>query len=83
MMPDFAFASLFGEPPCSIDPVRSSTITMSIGFAPHGWQAVALAPMFIELMPNTRAKAVSAVPWAVTCTAFTGCAARAPRRCTW
>ena len=45
---------------------------MSSGFAPQGWQAVALAPTVIELMPKMRAKAVSALPLAVTCTAFTG-----------
>ena len=59
MMPVRAFASLFGVPPSDIDPVRSSTTMMSSGFAPHGWQAVALAPTFIEVMPKTRAKAVS------------------------
>ena len=55
-----------------IEPVRSSTIMMSSGFVPQGWQAVALAPMVIELMPKTRAKPVAAVPRAFTSTAFTG-----------
>ena len=45
---------------------------MSSGLVPHGWQAVALAPIVISLMPKMRAKPVAALPCALTSTAFTG-----------
>ena len=66
MMPVVRVDELVRRAALGIDPVRSSTTMMSSGFAPQGWQAVALAPTVIELMPKTRAKAVSALARADT-----------------
>ena len=59
-------------PDCTshIEPVRSSTIMMSSGFAEHGEQAVAVACTSKESMPMIRAKNVFTLEFAVTLTAL-------------
>src|SRR6478672_10741854 len=74
MMPARAF-EIFDWPfatVVAIEPVRSSTIITSIGFAPQGWQAVAFAERSTESMPKMRENVRSTWAVARTWSAFTG-----------
>ena len=68
MTPCFAFTSFWPV----IDPVRSSTITMSSGSAPHGEQACECTVTVTWSMPTRWRKYVGTSADSVTWTVFAG-----------